>query len=116
MQPGRILLSCAVLVALGLPAGAAPDEDLLGKAAGYPSARAPTGFMTSASGRVVQPPRQHPAALPLKKAAAPRPLPKMSTEPRIEYRFEQQTRTLDDFLDQQRVTGSFSSGTASGAD
>ena len=33
------------------------------------------------------------------------PLPKMSTEPRIEYRFEQQTRTLDDFLDHQRVTG-----------
>jgi hypothetical protein len=36
MQPGLLLLSCAVLVALGLPAGAAPDEDLLGKAAGYP--------------------------------------------------------------------------------
>ena len=36
MQPGRILLSCMVLVALALPALAAPDEDLLGKAAGYP--------------------------------------------------------------------------------
>ncbi|WP_065754997.1 hypothetical protein [Bradyrhizobium paxllaeri] len=36
MQPGRILLSCAVLVVLGMPAAAAPDEDLLGKAAGYP--------------------------------------------------------------------------------
>ena len=36
MQPGRFLLSCAMLVALGLPASAAPDEDLLGKAAGYP--------------------------------------------------------------------------------
>ena len=36
MPPGRILLSCMVLVALAFPAGAAPDEDLLGKAAGYP--------------------------------------------------------------------------------
>jgi len=36
MPPRRILLSCGVLVALAFPAGAAPDEDLLGKAAGYP--------------------------------------------------------------------------------
>ena len=36
MQPGRILFSCVALVALALPAVAAPDEDLLGKAAGYP--------------------------------------------------------------------------------
>ena len=36
MQPGQILLSCAVLVALAVPACAAPDEDVLGKAAGYP--------------------------------------------------------------------------------
>ena len=36
MQRGRILFSCMALVALSLPALAAPDEDLLGKAAGYP--------------------------------------------------------------------------------
>ena len=44
MQPGLLLLSCAVLVALGLPAGAAPDEDLLGKAAGYPVGSRATWF------------------------------------------------------------------------
>ena len=36
MQPGRTLLSCAALVALTFAAAAAPDEELLGKAAGYP--------------------------------------------------------------------------------
>ena len=41
----------------------------------------------------------------LKKAEAPRPLPKISAEPRIEYRFERETLTLDDFLNRQRVTG-----------
>jgi len=33
------------------------------------------------------------------------PLPKAAGEPRIEYRFEQQTRTIDDFLARQRITG-----------
>jgi len=39
MRPGRILLSCLLACFLGmpaLPAVAAPDEDLLGKAGGYP--------------------------------------------------------------------------------
>lgn len=106
MQPGRILLSCAVLVALGLPAGAAPDEDLLGKAAGYPVGSRANWFFEErvrvGSFSQLDSLLQH---YTLKKAASPRPLPKISGEPRIEYRFEQQTRTLDDFLDHQRVTG-----------
>ena len=36
MRPGRNLLWCAALLALVSSAAAAPDEDLLGKAAGYP--------------------------------------------------------------------------------
>lgn len=36
MWPGRILLQCVALVALAFPAAAAPDEDVLGKASGYP--------------------------------------------------------------------------------
>ena len=31
-----VLLTCAALAGLTLPVAAAPDEDLLGKAAGYP--------------------------------------------------------------------------------
>ena len=106
MQPGRILLSCAVLVALGLPAGAAPDEDLLGKAAGYPIGSRTNWFYDE---RVRVGSFSHLDSIlqhyTLKKAASPRPLPKISAEPRIEYRFEQQPRTLDDFLNHQRVTG-----------
>ena len=106
MQPGRILLSCAVLVVLGLPARAAPDEDLLGKAAGYPVGSRTNWFYDE---RVRVGSFSHLDSIlqhyTLKKAAAPRPLPRNSSEPKIEYRFEQQTRTLDDFLNRQRVTG-----------
>ena len=41
----------------------------------------------------------------LKKAASPLPLPAAASEPKIEYRFEKQTWSLDDFLAHQRVTG-----------
>ncbi len=106
MQSLRILLSCAVLVALGSPVRAAPDEELLGKSAGYPSG-SPTNWFYDERVRVGSFSRLD-NILPhytLKKPAVPRALPKASTEPRLEYRFEQQTRTLDDFLERQRVTG-----------
>jgi CubicO group peptidase (beta-lactamase class C family) len=106
MQPGRILLSCAVLVALAPPAAAAPDEDVLGKAAGYPIGSR-TNWFYDEHVRVGS--FSHlDSILPhytLKKAASPLALRKVSNEPKIEYRFEQRTHTLDDFLNHQRVTG-----------
>lgn len=106
MQPLRILLSCAVLVALGSAARAAPDEELLGKAAGYPLG-SPANWFYDEHVRVGS--FSHlDSILPhytLKKPAAPRALPKAATDPDIKYRFEQQSRSLDDFLDRQRVTG-----------
>jgi len=106
MQPLRILFSCVVFVALGSPVRAAPDEELLGKAAGYPLGSPANWFYDE---RVRVGSFSHlDKILPhytLKKPAAPRPLPKISTEPKVEYRFEQQTRTLDSFLNRQRVTG-----------
>jgi CubicO group peptidase (beta-lactamase class C family) len=106
MQPGRILLSCAMLVALALPAGAAPDEDLLGKAAGYPiGTRAnwyyDEGVRVGSFSNVDK-------ILPhytLAKSVTPLPLPRASVEPGIEYRFDKQGYSLDDFLAHQRVTG-----------
>ena len=75
MQPGRILLSCAVLVALAVPARAAPDEDLLGKAAGYPVGK-PANWFFDESVRVGS--FSHlDSFLPhytLRKAASPLPL------------------------------------------
>jgi CubicO group peptidase (beta-lactamase class C family) len=106
MQPGRILLLCAALFALTLPAAAAPDEDLLGKAAGYPIGK-PASWFYDENVRVGSFSNLD-KVLPhttLKKAASPLPLPKAAGEPKIEYRFENQTRTLDDFLARQRITG-----------
>jgi CubicO group peptidase (beta-lactamase class C family) len=106
MQPGRILLSCAVLVALALPAHAAPDEELLGKAAGYPIGN-PANWFFDQSVRVGSFSRLD-SFLPhytLRKAASPLPLPKAASEPKLAYRFEKQSYSLDDFLAHQRVTG-----------
>src|SRR5512140_1100643 len=106
MQPARILLSCAVLVALAVPACAAPDEDLLGKAAGYPVGK-PANWFFDESVRVGSFSRLD-SFLPyytLRKAVSPLPLPKDAGEPKLTYRFEQQTLSLDDFLAHQRVTG-----------
>ncbi len=44
MQLRRILMPCAALVALACSAAAAPDEELLGKAAGYPLGKRATWF------------------------------------------------------------------------
>jgi CubicO group peptidase (beta-lactamase class C family) len=106
MQPGRILLSCAVLVALAFPARAAPDEDLLGKAAGYPIGK-PANWFFDESVRVGSFSRLD-SFLPyytLQKTTSPLPLPKAANEPKLTYRFEQQTHPIDDFLAHQRVTG-----------
>ena len=106
MQPVRMLMQCLALVALAFPAAAAPDEQQLGKAAGYPIGT-PASWFYDESVRVGSFSNLD-RLLPhytLKKAASPLPLPKAAGEPKVEYRFENQTHTLDDFLARQRVTG-----------
>lgn len=106
MPSWRILLSCAALVALALPAGAAPDEQLLGKATGYPVGQ-PANWFFDESVRVGS--FSHlDSFLPhntLKKSDAPLPLPAASNPPKIGYRFDGQSYSLDDFLAHQRITG-----------
>jgi CubicO group peptidase (beta-lactamase class C family) len=106
MQPGRILMWCAALIALVSSAAAAPDEDLLGKAAGYPLGTRASWFYDE-SARVGS--FSHlDSLLPhytLKKAASPLQLPPAASEPKLEYRFKNQAYTLDDFLAHQRITG-----------
>lgn len=106
MQPARCLIRCATLLALTLPAAAAPDEELLGKSAGYPigtranwynEERVRVGSFSHLDGILPH--------YTLDKAASPLPLPRAASEPRIEYRFEQQRHGIDDFLEHQRVTG-----------
>jgi CubicO group peptidase (beta-lactamase class C family) len=105
MQPGRILLFC-FLAMLALPALAAPDEELLGKSKGYPLGTRANWFFDETV-RVGS--FSHlDELLPhnnLSKAASPLPLPAAGGDTKLEYRFENQTRNLDDFLDRQRVTG-----------
>ena len=100
-----LILACLVL-ALACPAIAAPDEEVLGKSAGYPlGTRANWYFDESVR---VGSFSNVDSILPhytLKRADAPLPLPKAATEPKIEYRFDKQSFTFDDFLAHQRVTG-----------
>jgi hypothetical protein len=101
-----MLMQCLALVALAFPAAAAPDEQQLGKAAGYPIGT-PTSWFYDESVRVGSFSNLD-KLLPhytLKSAASPLPLPKAAGEPKFEYRFENQTHTLEDFLARQRVTG-----------
>jgi CubicO group peptidase (beta-lactamase class C family) len=106
MQPGRILIWCAALTVLLSPAFAAPDEDLLGKATGYPVGTRGSWFFDEGV-RVGS--FSHLDGLLshyiLPKSASPLPLPTAAGEPKIEYRFENQTYTIDDFLGRQRITG-----------
>jgi CubicO group peptidase (beta-lactamase class C family) len=106
MRPGNILaLSVAILV-LASPVIAAPDEQQLGKAAGYPIGKRGSWFYDE-SVRVGSFSNldKFLAHHTLSKSASPLPLPAVATDPKIEYRFENTTYTLDDFLAHQRVTG-----------
>ncbi len=84
---------------------AAPDEDLLGKAAGYPVApRLSQAFqepyrvgsfsaMDSLSPHCV-----------LEPSTQPQPLPKAASESTFRYKYDGKTLTLDDYMQRQRAT------------
>jgi Beta-lactamase len=105
MQPIRTFLPCAALLAMTFSALAAPDEDLLGKKAGYPIGTPFTWFYDervrvgsfSNLDKIV-------AHNTLKRAVSPAPL-QAGREQQFEYRFDGRTYTVDDFLARQRITG-----------
>lgn len=102
----RFLLPCMLLACLACPALSAPDEEQLGKSAGYPIGTRQTWFVDE---RVrVGSFSNLDGFLPhyiLKKAATPLPLVAASGRQQIKYRFEGRTLTIDEFLTRQRVTG-----------
>jgi len=105
MRPARILLAI-LIAALAFPAVAAPDEELLGKAKGYPLGTRANWFFDE--GVRVGSFSHLDELLPhysLSKAQSPMPLPATAGAAKLDYRFENQTLTLDDFLARQRVTG-----------
>ena len=84
-----VLLQWLMLTALASPALAAPDEQFLGKAAGYPLGK-PANWFFDESVRVGSFSNLD-RILPhhtLEKSATPLKLPKAASEPNIEYRFE----------------------------
>ena len=106
MQLRLFLMPCLALVALALPAIAAPDEEQLGKSAGYPIGSRASWYYDEGVrvGSFSNLDRLLPHNI-LNKAATPLPLPAAVNPQSIEYRFENQALTLDDFLAHQRVTG-----------
>jgi len=105
MRPARILLACLLAVPT-FPACAAPDEELLGKARGYPLGNRANWFFDE--GVRVGSFSHLDEILPhytLSKAASPLPLAAAPGESRFGYRFENQAWTLEDFLAHQRITG-----------
>lgn len=102
--PARTLFALALALSL-VPAWAAPDEDLLGKAAGYPAApRLGQAFQEAyrvGSFRAMDSLSPH-CTLPA--SAQPQPLPKAAREPALRYQFDGRTLTLDDYMQRQRAT------------
>ena len=100
-------LSCAIAIALVYPALAAPDEDILGKAGGYPVGTPKNWFYDEhvRVGSFSHIDKVLPHYFTVHKSAAPLPLPKAASMPKLDYRFEGQTYTIDDFLAHQRITG-----------
>lgn len=97
-------LSLALLLAAG-PCSAAPDEEALGRGAGYPAGRNlaqaygeryRVGSFSGMDG--IAP------ACRLAPAAQPLALPRLASEPAFRYRFRGQELALDDYLQRQRAT------------
>lgn len=108
MNPHRLLFVVALLAALVSPAilHAAPDEDALGKAAGYPVGRdlkqayeeAYRVGSFSAMDSIAP-------SCSLAPADTPAPLERSPVEPAFTYRLQGRLFTLDDYLQRQRATG-----------
>lgn len=105
----RLVALAAVLVGaclLSLPAArSAPDEELLGKSAGYP-----VGDYSNwnTEGRRVGSFSLLDSFAPhhrITRSETPRALPRAGNEPSYTYRFDRQSLSLGDFLDRRRVTG-----------
>ena len=93
-------------MALAFPAIAAPDEQQLGRAEGYPiGSRGSWFYDESARVGSFSNLDELLAHYTLDKSPSPLPLPAAADAAKIEYRFENATFTLEDFLAHQRVTG-----------
>lgn len=102
----RHLAGCAALALLVSSAIAAPDEEQLGKSAGYPIGTRASWFFEERVrvGSFSNLDKLYPHNR-LAKAVSPLAFPKAASEVTFRYKFENRTLSVDDFLERQRVTG-----------
>ncbi|MBM4440239.1 MAG: serine hydrolase [Candidatus Rokubacteria bacterium] len=100
----RALFLTALLLAAA-PAFAAPDEELLGKAEGYPLCPASLRPQPRCLIGLVSRFDEIFPARTVTRASAPRPLKRAEPEPAIRYTYLGRTHTLDDYLARHRTTG-----------
>jgi CubicO group peptidase (beta-lactamase class C family) len=107
MRSWPVAFSILVLAALASPVIAAPDEDVLGKAEGYPVGTPKNWFFDEhvRVGSFSHIDKVLPRYFTVHKSAAPLKLAKAASVPKLEYRLAGQTYTIDDFLAHQRITG-----------
>ena len=96
---------CYALLSMGSACYAAPDEELLGKSAGYPVAPSLSQAFQEryrvGSFSAMDSLSPHCTLAP---AAQPLPLTKAASEHSFEYRFDGKSLTLDDYMQRQRAT------------
>ena len=100
------LLCCALVSLLATVAKAAPDEEALGKAAGYPAADSlklayQEAFLVGSFSAM----DSFSPSCSLAPAEKPLPLKKTFAETAFRYQYGARTLTLDDYMQRQRVTG-----------
>jgi CubicO group peptidase (beta-lactamase class C family) len=97
-----VLVASAVLAT---SASAAPDEELLGRAEGYPVCPHLINVEPRCLVGLVSRRDEVWAAHTVRRAAEPRPLKRAAHEPPIRYTFQGVTRGIDDYLSLHRITG-----------
>lgn len=105
-RPQTASTNAAVSSANARAASPAPDEELLGKPLGYPIGKRENWFSDEKVrvGSFSHLDRIMPSNF-LQKSASPLPLPTAANVPKLEYWFDNQTRSIDHFLARQRITG-----------
>lgn len=105
MNPRLLHRAAALLLVACAAAQAAPDEESLGRAAGYPAA--PTAAQAFREPYLVGSFSGMDAIAPhctLAPSADPLPLPAAAAETPLSYRFDRRTHSLDDYMQHQRAT------------
>lgn len=105
MKPRRVCLLMAAMLASHMAVGA-PDEELLGKSKGYPVG-VPMNWFYDEAVRVGS--FSHLDEIfkhhTLPHSPSPVPLPTAASEPAFSYHFDNKDRSINEYLERQRVTG-----------